>query len=156
MGDDDVLVFHTFNQRGKFIDVHVSAGVCAFCVFIHKKRTLGDEDFTLCDVIELRKVNILRVAEVCGDGYLDGIVDSDTFFLQLDKLRSRKVVILGFQFFSGFNDGKADGTFAVFCREDSCDEIGFYLVLVAGFDRDDLCGDSVTIESAPGVDYLFY
>lgn len=65
-------------------------------------------------------------------------------------------MVLGFKLFSCFDDGKADGASAVFCREDFCDEIGFYLVLVAGFDGDDFSRDFISVEPSPSTDDLFY
>jgi len=57
VGNDDVLVVEVAEQRCEFVDVHVPAGFGPAGVLALVERTLGDQDFAVGDVLQLREID---------------------------------------------------------------------------------------------------
>lgn len=154
MGDDDVLIVHAFEERGEFVDVHVAAGVGAFGVLVFEEGALGEEDFAVADIVELRKVDVLGIAQIADEGDFDGVVDGDALLFEFYQFIAGQAVVFGFEFFSCFDDAEADGVAGVFGREDTGDEVGLDAEFVAGADGDEVGRDAAAVEASPGVEDL--
>lgn len=149
MGDHNVFVVELLDQADELVDVHVPSGIGAFGVIVDEEGTLGYQYLAFGDVVECGKVDVTCIAEVGCNGDLHLVVDRNSLFFQLDKLRSGQFEIFGFELLSLFDNGIADRSSAVLGWKHSDEEIGLDRVFVAGLYTDELAGDVVAVEPAP-------
>ena len=81
VGNNDVLVVEVFQQGCELVDVHVFAGLGSGGMLALVERALGDQNFAFDDILQLRKIDVLRIAEVGDNRELQGIVDFDALLL---------------------------------------------------------------------------
>ena len=85
MSNDNMLIVQLANQLGELVDINMPAGIGPFDMLGVKKCTLRNKYLTLCDIIQLRKIYIPRIAKICYYRNIQRPLDSDALLLQLDN-----------------------------------------------------------------------
>ena len=75
VGNNNIFIVHTFEKFCKFGYVHMLAGICAAGMVGLVKRAFGYQDFAFFNILQLCKIDELRIAKISNNRQLYRVID---------------------------------------------------------------------------------